>query len=527
MPLSGSIQLRQVTSATAAASTEVPLDGQPVLVVMPDGKFRFYRGDGSTQLQTLYVGQKYLPTNEAILTLLTAYLETSAVDTDVTLAAGSNALVPSQLAIKTYVDNLVAGVDWKEQVRVATTANITLSGTQTIDGVSVVADDRVLVKDQTAGAENGIYLCKAGAWARAADGDSALDLQMAYVQVMRGGVHSGQKWRLLTNPITLGTTALVWQQDTGGSYTADESTLTLSGSQFSAKNDGITVAKLQAVILKAIGALTPAANKGLYFVDGTTAALFDLDAFTRGILNAGDAVSWLRNIKALYNNYAAYSANDTLIASDAGKLIAVTTAGSTITMTIPAASSVAAGTCYAFKKMDTGVGTVVTSPATDTLRLQGDTMVLMSDATNWLVVQKESRQVPGTDIAYSGTPTYTAGAAPSGATNHHQFYTQVGNLVTWQIMLTHATTGTTVTGISATLPAEFPTPAIPTGWTGASAFLYLCTPARFISSPTGSMTLNTNCHLKRNAADNGFEIVATVASGSYRSVILSGSYFTS
>lgn len=132
----------------------------------------------------------------------------------------------------------------------------------------------------------------------------------------------------------------------------------------------------------------------------------------------------------------------------------------------------------------------------------------------------------GTDIAYSGTPTYTAGAAPSGATNHHQFYTQVGNLVTWQIMLTHATTGTTVTGLTATLPAEFPTPAIPTGWTGANAFLYACTPARFISTPTGSMTLNNNCNLKRNAANNGFEIVATVASGSYRSVILSGSYFT-
>ena len=132
----------------------------------------------------------------------------------------------------------------------------------------------------------------------------------------------------------------------------------------------------------------------------------------------------------------------------------------------------------------------------------------------------------GTDIAYTGSLTWTAGAAPSGATNHHQFYTQVGNLVTWQIMLTHATTGTTVTGITATLPAEFPTPLIPTGFTGANAFLYACLPIRFISTPTGSMTLNVNCNLKRNAADNGFEIVATIASGSYRTVILSGSYFT-
>jgi len=132
----------------------------------------------------------------------------------------------------------------------------------------------------------------------------------------------------------------------------------------------------------------------------------------------------------------------------------------------------------------------------------------------------------GTDIAYSGTPTYTAGAAPSGATNHHQFYTQVGNLVTWQIMLTHATTGTTVTGLTATLPAEFPTPLIPSGFTGASAYLYPCSAVRFMSTPTGTITLSTNSTLKRNAANNGFEIVSTIASGSYRTVILSGSYFT-
>ena len=132
----------------------------------------------------------------------------------------------------------------------------------------------------------------------------------------------------------------------------------------------------------------------------------------------------------------------------------------------------------------------------------------------------------GTDIAYTGSLTWTAGAAPSSTTNHHQWYTQVGNVVTWQISLTFATTGTTVTGLTATLPAEFPTPLIPTGFTGANAFLYACMPVRFISTPTGSMTLNVNCNLKRNAADNGFEIVGTVASGSYRTVILSGSYFT-
>ena len=79
-------------------------------------------------------------------------------------------------ASKSYVDSVAEGLDVKESVKVATTANITLSGTQTIDGVAVSADERVLVKDQSTGSQNGLYLCKAGSWARTDDlptGDDA------------------------------------------------------------------------------------------------------------------------------------------------------------------------------------------------------------------------------------------------------------------------------------------------------------------------------------------------------------------
>ena len=73
---------------------------------------------------------------------------------------------------KSYADALTSGLDVKESCKVATTANITLSGTQTIDGVAVSADERVLVKDQSTGSQNGIYLCKSGSWSRASDFDS-------------------------------------------------------------------------------------------------------------------------------------------------------------------------------------------------------------------------------------------------------------------------------------------------------------------------------------------------------------------
>ena len=73
------------------------------------------------------------------------------------------------LRARADIDAGTAGLTPKLPCRAATTANITLSGTQTIDGITLIAGDRVLVKNQTAGANNGIYEVAAGAWARAYD----------------------------------------------------------------------------------------------------------------------------------------------------------------------------------------------------------------------------------------------------------------------------------------------------------------------------------------------------------------------
>ena len=89
----------------------------------------------------------------------------------------------SDAATKAYVDTVVSGLDAKASARVATTANITLSGTQTIDGVSVIAGDRVLVKDQSSPAANGIYLVASGSWTRTTDADTWDELVSAFVFV--------------------------------------------------------------------------------------------------------------------------------------------------------------------------------------------------------------------------------------------------------------------------------------------------------------------------------------------------------
>ena len=104
---------------------------------------------------------------------------------------------------------------WKPTVRVATTgSNITLSGAQTIDGVSVIAGDEVLVKDQTAPEENGIWTCAAGAWTRRADADTTATLKSGTTVYVREGTANAERMFVLTTPgsITVGTTGQTWEQ---------------------------------------------------------------------------------------------------------------------------------------------------------------------------------------------------------------------------------------------------------------------------------------------------------------------------
>lgn len=144
-------------------------------------------------------------------------------------------------ATKNYVDNVAQGLDVKQSCLVATTANITLSGTQTIDGVAVVAGNRVLVKNQTAQATNGIYVVAAGAWTRATDADTWNELVSAFTFVEQGTTQADSGWVCTVNAGgTLGTTAVTWAQFSGaGTYTAGTG-LTLTGGQFSITNTAVT-----------------------------------------------------------------------------------------------------------------------------------------------------------------------------------------------------------------------------------------------------------------------------------------------
>jgi len=117
-----------------------------------------------------------------------------------------------------YVADELAKLDAKQSVRVATTANITLSAAQTIDGVAVVVGDRVLVKNQTAAKDNGVYVVANAAWGRAQDADSNAKVTSAMtVSVEQGAMFADTIWQLVTDgAIILGTTPLAFQNVTQG-----------------------------------------------------------------------------------------------------------------------------------------------------------------------------------------------------------------------------------------------------------------------------------------------------------------------
>jgi hypothetical protein len=148
-------------------------------------------------------------------------------------------------ATKAYVDAARSGLDVKQSVRAATTANVTLSGTQTIDGVSLIATNRVLVKDQSTTSENGIWVVSASTWSRATDADSDAEVTAGLFTFVEEGTDNGNSGFVLTtdNPITVGTTGLTFAQFSGAGQITAGNGLTKTGNTIDAvgTTDRITV----------------------------------------------------------------------------------------------------------------------------------------------------------------------------------------------------------------------------------------------------------------------------------------------
>ena len=149
---------------------------------------------------------------------------------------------PQDAVTKNYADNLAAGLDAKASVKAATTANITLSGTQTVDGISLIAGDRCLVKNQTTPSQNGIYIVAAGAWARATDMDAWSEVPNAFTFIEQGTVNGDQGWVCTADQGgTLGTTSITFVQFTSGQAYSAGNGLTVATNTFSVLANGTSL----------------------------------------------------------------------------------------------------------------------------------------------------------------------------------------------------------------------------------------------------------------------------------------------
>jgi hypothetical protein len=197
-----------VTSATTLADTDIP-----TITAAKISNF-------DTQVRTSRLDQMATPTTSVALgsQKITGLA-------DPTLAQDA--------ATKNYVDTVAQGLDTKASVRAATTGNITLSAPQTIDGVAVIANDRVLVKNQTTTSQNGIYVVNAGTWTRATDANSWAELVAAFTFVEEGTINKDTGWVSTVDAIgTLETTAVAFTQfSAAGAYTAGTG-MTATGNTF-------------------------------------------------------------------------------------------------------------------------------------------------------------------------------------------------------------------------------------------------------------------------------------------------------
>jgi hypothetical protein len=217
--------------------------------------------------------------------------------TSATITGLANPVNDSDAANKGYVDSLAQGIDAKASVVVATTANITLSGTQTIDGIAVSVGDRVLVKDQSTASQNGIYLCASSTWTRTTDANTWDELVAAFTFVEKGTTQANNGYiATITAGGTLGTTAVTFAQFSGAGQitagdgltktgntlnvgTASSSRIVVNADNIDLATSGVTAGTFKSITTDVYGRVTAGSNpttlSGFGITDAYTIAQID------------------------------------------------------------------------------------------------------------------------------------------------------------------------------------------------------------------------------------------------------------
>lgn len=303
------------------------------------------------------------------------------------------------LATREYVDTAIVTAinrqDAKASVRAATTASIALNGLPTVDGVVLVAGDRVLVKNQATGSQNGIYVAAAGAWARSADADENAEVTPSLtVSVESGTTLADTVWQLITDaPIVVGTTALVFQDITNGlARLASPAFTGTPTAPTAAPGTNTQQLATAAFVAAAIAPLAPAASP-LFTGDprAPTPSQFDNDTSLA-------TTAFVQRALGSFAGYGSVVASRNMVLDDIGKALFVAAGSFNYTMPTPASLGLIAGAAVTiFTTLSTltilpGAGAQLNHISTGgvasiaVLAGQSITMVAVTDTT-WQSVQ--------------------------------------------------------------------------------------------------------------------------------------------
>jgi phage-related tail fiber protein len=225
----------------------------------------------------------------------------------VTLLIDDTVVKATRAWVMSYLAEELGKLDGKQSVRVAATGNVVLNGAQQIDGVAVIAGDRVLVANQSLAKDNGLWIVANGDWVRATDANSNAKVTPGLTVMVEEGTANGDSlWHLTTNaPITLGTTALTFKMLAGrtgiaaGTYksltvdeygraTAGANPETLAG--FGIK-DSYTKAEVEALIAKA--SALPVGSIVAFPVDAPPLGFLELDNSVKSSATYPDLSAYL------------------------------------------------------------------------------------------------------------------------------------------------------------------------------------------------------------------------------------------
>jgi hypothetical protein len=340
--------------------------------------------------------------------------------------------VVNLLALQSYA----AGISWKQPCVAGTVGNITLSGLQTIDGHAVVAGDRVLVKDQSNAANNGIYIASASAWTRSSDADNWDELICA-ISFIEYGTQAGGAWFCTAQDGgTLGVTAVNWSQFTTSATYSAGTGLTLTGTVFSITPVGTASTYGSA---STVPVFTTNASGQVSSVTNTNIAI-GATQITSGTIDSARLSGSYTGITGL-GTLLDLTVTNAIVGSITGNAATATTAGSATTATT--ATNLAGGAAGSLPYQTASGATGFLAAGTN-----GQILALASGVPSWV-----DNQV-GTVTSVSGTGTVN-GLTLTGTVTTTGSLTLGGTLDLSAPPAIGGTTANTVRGTTITATSSF------------------------------------------------------------------------